>query len=345
MELFRFQNPWALLALLAPLAWCVWRRFRRRRAAGVPMASTALLAGLPRSWRQRLAWLPAALYGVAWALLTVALARPQSGEGRVRDFSQGIAIEMVLDRSGSMGNPMVYGGRRTTRLEAVKSVFAEFVFGGGDLRGRDGDLLGVIAFARYPETYCPLTLDRAAVEHGLKRLEVIPQDSPENSTSIGDGLALAVARLESAEQTLAVQQRRVEAGYRIKSKVAILLTDGQNTGSYTYSIEQAGELARKHGVKIYSIAIFGRGGFLQEPDFDTSAIEAVAKATGGLFRTCDSAQGLRDIYAEIDRLEKSSVESQRYIVRRELYRPFAAAALAALLLAVLLQRTVFRRLP
>ncbi len=355
--MFRFETPWALLAILLPLALYFWRR--RQRPPALPVADGGLFAALPTSWRVRCAWIPTALWVLSWILLTIALARPQRGTEQIRQLNQGIAIEMVLDRSGSMRYPMEYKGQRLNRLETVKAVFRDFVFGNKNakLSGRHNDLLGVIEFAHYPYTVCPLTLDHNALAFALKNIQLITEAGDENGTAIGDAVAMGVARLVSAEKTLAAQTNEDAGAYRIQSKIVILLTDGQDEGPHTRSISQAAQLAKEHGIKVYTIAMVSKNEqrLVNTPlgpismgsgqEYDTTDIQAMAATTGGIFRTCDSADALTDIYREIDRLEKSQVESLRYVSHHELYLPFTAAALAAVVLALLLQATIFRRMP
>jgi Ca-activated chloride channel family protein len=308
-----------------------------------------------RTWRSRLAPLPAAAFFIAWVLLVIALARPQASQVQIKDITRGIAMEMVPDRSGSMRENMNYGGRRMNRLETVKEIFSQFVFGDGkELKGRGNDLIGVIGFAHYPYTFCPLTLDHDALKFSLGNIELITSEGDENGTAIGDAVAMAVARLQAAEKTLAAQTSQDGAGYRITSKVIILLTDGQDEGPHTRSIPQAAELAEKYGIKVYSIAIVGGGRVINTPmgqmqlsggNYDTSQIQQLAKQTGGRFMTCDSAEDLLEIYKEIDRLEKSEMLSLRHVTYRELYFPFAAAALAAIVAGIMMNCTIFRRIP
>ena len=352
--MFRFESPWALLALLFPILLAAWWWFRPPRRVALRVATTASLGGLPRTWRIRLRWFPTALAALAWVLLTIALARPQLGQEQVRDITQGIAIEMIVDRSGSMRAPMVFHQRTQNRLETVKAVFQEFVFGdhASGLKGRHSDLLGVIAFAHYPYTVCPLTLDHDALKFALGHVELITEDSDENGTAVGDAVAMGVARLQDAERTLAAQTQQDASAYHLKSKIIILLTDGQDEGPHTRSIAESAELAKKYGIKVYTIAIVTdedrapRGFFsMGSMSYDTTDIENLAKVTGGTFHTCDSADALLDIYREIDELERSDVESIRYVTHRELYLPFLAGGLAMLLLSIVLNLTIFRRLP
>ena len=154
----RFATPWAfMLLLLIPLYLSV--HLRKRKGPVLTFSAIELLFPAGISLRQRLIQLPLLLRIVAIILLVTALARPQQGIEKVYDISHGIAIEMVIDRSSSMGEEMTMGNRRTNRLEVVKKVFEEFIHGNGSqLEGRPSDLIGLVSFARFPETVCPLTL-------------------------------------------------------------------------------------------------------------------------------------------------------------------------------------------
>ena len=347
----RFETAWALglLAVVAllPLARAAVTRVR----IGVGFPSVAVPAGITPSLRHRLAWLPAALQLLALALLIVALARPREGLEQVVDVSRGIAIEIVVDRSGSMIAPIAEDGLGPTRLEAVKEVVARFAHGdGGELGGRPNDLLGLITFARYPETVLPLTLSHETLDGFLRGVEVVA-DRSQDGTAIGDALALAAARLRVAEEALGTRD-----DYEIKSKVIILLTDGsQNAGQRTPA--EAAELAAGWGIKVYAIGI-GVGapeqtvrtplGTFRLPagqPVDAAGLQAVAERTGGLFRLAEDTESLIAVYGEIDRLEKSEVESVRYVDFRERFAPWALAALGAAVAAAVLAATVFRRTP
>jgi len=179
----------------------------------------------------------------------------------------------------------------------------------------------------------------------------------EDGTAIGDAVALAAARLQTAEETMAKQTRKNKDSYEIKSKIIILLTDGENNCGRR-SVEEAGELAAQWGIKIYAIGIGGGeayrvistplGNYRQAiplPQMDTRPLQELANRTGGLFRLASDAQSLQAVYEEIDRLERSEVESVRYVNYKELYQPFALAGLALLALAQVLNLTWFRRLP
>jgi Ca-activated chloride channel family protein len=301
---------------------------------------------------------------LALIFLCIAVARPQEGKEMVRDVSKGIAIEMVVDRSGSMSAEMDFGGRQLNRLEVSKKVFDEFVTGkreekglslGKGLSGRPNDLIGMITFARYADTICPLTLAHDALGEFLKNVKLVQQRN-EDGTAIGDALALAAARLKTAEESLKQYEQDKGKSYQIKSKIIILLTDGRaNCGKR--SPEEAAELAAKWGIKIYTIGIGGGEAYntIQTPmgeykmpiaqDMDEATLQMLADKTGGVFRVAQDADSMRAIYKEIDKLEKSQVESVRYQNYREMFLPFTLASLAFILLEVVLSSTIFRRIP
>jgi Ca-activated chloride channel family protein len=257
-----------------------------------------------------------------------------------------------------MTQEMEYDNQRMNRLQAVKKVFASFVFGDKDkkLPGRPNDLIGMITFARYPDTICPLTLGHAALRPFLESIQIVNLRS-EDGTNIGDALALAAARLQTAEETLARQNRKDANAYKIKSKVIILLTDGENNCGKR-SIAEAAELAAKWNIKVYAIGVSGGTGAnvintllgqfrvaANSAPFDTRPLQELADKTGGLFRLATDSESLVAIYREIDQLERSEVESIRFVDYKELFLPFAAAALVLLALQQLLTATVFRRIP
>ena len=278
----RFEFPWAFL-ILPLVVLLVWFSLRRRQGAGLRFSSVSIASSSGSSLRTRLRHLPLMVRVIAVVLLTFGLARPQQGREEVRDVSQGIAIEMIVDRSGSMGQEFIYERTQLNRLEAVKKIFREFVLGNGkDLKGRPNDLIGMVAFARYADTICPLTLSHGALDRFIESIQLVTRRN-EDGTAIGDGLALAAARLKTAEEllksTLAkpptpgsheqAERRRSDppAGglpakdYQIKSKVVILLTDGQNNAGKRSPIEAA-RLAKEWGIKVYAIGIGGRESFV-----------------------------------------------------------------------------------
>jgi len=350
----RFASPWALIVLLLlPLLVLVWQR--RRGGTALAFSDLSLLPA-NASWRSRLQHLPFGLRLLTLTLVILALARPQAGLEKVQETSQGVAIEIVVDRSGSMGAEMEFDGRTMTRLDVVKRVFAEFVNGNQkDLSGRPSDLIGMITFARYADTVCPLTLAHGALSGFLDTIHLVPQESPENRTAIGDALELAAARLQTAEETLARQTGAAATAYKIKSKVIILLTDGQNnTGQHTP--EEAAALAKKWGIKVYPVGV-GGGDVVKIQTLlgtrmvhtgegvDRESLTKLAESTGGIFRMAEDGAALRAFYQEIEKLEKSEVESIRYIDYKEYFIYFVLVAFCLLALEIVLGCTILRRLP
>ena len=353
-----FDMPLAFLLLIA-IPVILFFHFRKKRA-GVRFSSVKNAGRAGVSLRQRLSIIPLILRLLALAALTVAIARPQEGKEQVRDKSKGVAIEMVMDHSSSMSLVRKSGGRTMSRLDIAKEAFAEFVSGNkNDLEGRFQDLIGMVTFARYPDTSCPLTLAHGALLKFNENIKTVIPGSGEDGTSIGDGVALAAARLRTAEATLAEQLQGEESDYQIKSKVIILLTDGEDTGIGKRSPLQAAELAKEWGIRIYTIGITGENWYQQVEDafgrtvlqpvrtgyFDTSVLERMAETTGGITRTAQDIDSLRDVYREIDAMEKSEIESLRYLDYRELFLPFVFLALFFLAAEAALSATVFRRIP
>jgi Ca-activated chloride channel homolog len=361
----RFATPWALaLGLLLPvIAWPILRAALGRTGVTASMKFSAASWAAPAgsSWRARLRWLPAALRLACLALAIVALARPQKLIGQTRHSTKGIAIQVVLDRSGSMGEPMILDGEEMTRLDAVKRVLGQFVSGDGkDLSGRPGDLIGLIAFARFADTVCPLVHAHDALLELANQARLVTNRA-EDGTAIGDGLALGAARLKQAEDDIvrrsaAAGNKGVKPDFVIKSKIMILLTDGvSNAGDVTP--EQAAQLAAEWGIKIYAIGIGAGEGYqiIRTPfgdqriptgaTVDEDMLRGIAETTGGRYWAADDAQTLRDIYAEIDRLETTEVESLETSNAEELFAIPAACSAALLGLEVVLTALVFRRVP
>jgi Ca-activated chloride channel family protein len=356
----RFESPWALLVLLI-IPVLVYFYFRKKRRPGLRFSSTRNLTGLAPSLRQRFIFVPLLIRVLVLVFLTLALARPQMGKEYIKDKSKVVAIEMLVDRSSSMSAEMNFSGLQLNRLETVKRVFKEFVDGNKkDLPGRPSDLIGMVVFSRYADTLCPLTLSHEALNEFLKQTQLVNRRE-EDGTAIGDALALAAARLRSAEEELSRQNSlRLKGGEEksteIKSKVIILLTDGQNNSGKRTPLEAA-KLAREWGIKIYTIGIGGGetfqtvstifGNFKQQvaTEVDETTLSAIAEETGGLFRLAGDADALRSVYKEIDALEKSEVEVVRYMDYKELLTPFALLALFLLVLEVVLANTFFRKVP
>lgn len=353
---FRFQQPWWFLTLL-PLLLAVLVSVRRNQRGAIWYSSTALLESLPITWAQRvrrgLPWLRFA----GLALCVIALARPQHGLREFRVRKDGIAMMMCLDRSGSMAAlDFQLEGNRVNRLEAVKRVFRDFVLGDGQLAGRPDDLIGLITFGGFAEGRSPLTLDHAALAEVLKSVE-IPQPiydaagnminerflAEEQATAIGDAVMLATGRLRESAA---------------KSKVIILLSDGENTAGVVQP-DEAARAAKEFGVKIYTIGVgsTGRAPFPAENIFgrtvlvnrtvtlDEKTLKLLADTTGGRYFNARDTRALGNVYREIDKLEKTVSEGRMFTEYRELYQSLVLWGLGLLLLELVLRCTRFRSLP
>ena len=350
---------WLLLLPLAVLAWVP--RWRRRTA--IRYSDVSLLDGAGRSWVERARWIPPVLRTVGIVLLIVCIARPIKANERSQVFVEGVAIQSVIDRSGSMAAmDFELDGGRVDRLTAVKKVLSAFIEGDEDLAGRSDDLIGLISFAAYPDTASPLTLDHGHVIDAMQGVEIATTRS-EDGTAIGDALALAVERLRELDE------REDQRGRRIKSRVIVLLTDGENNAG-DIDPDLAAEIANAFDVKIYAIGVgsdgvapipgrdlFGRQVMArQRVSIDEETLTEISEATGGrYFRARDTAS-LRGIYAEIDELEKTNTEQRRYRMYRDLsvsgvdvagfpVPPLILLALLVLLLEQILVHTRFRTLP
>jgi len=353
---FRFQDPlWMLL--LVPLVALGLLAIRRQRRVAVLYSDVSLLSGLPVTMALRTKRLLPWVRLLGLALVVLALARPQHGREEFRIRTEGIAIQMCIDRSGSMqAMDFQLDGRQVNRLAAVKRVFRDFVVGKGKLPGRPDDLIGLIAFGGYAEGKCPLTLDHGALLDVLDTVE-IPEPvldargrivnrsllEEELKTAIGDAVALAVDRLKDV---------------KAKSKVIVLLSDGEQTAG-VIDPPEAAETAKTFGIKIYSIGIgstgwapfptedlFGRKVLSRQPvRLDEATLKMLAETTGGRYFNARDTQALENVYAEIDRLEKSLSEGRLYTEYRELYQYAMFPGLGLILLEILLVSTRFRSLP
>lgn len=333
---FELRDPLFLLAgLLAPLVFLL----AARSPGALRYSSVSPLGAAPRSLRARLASLPALLLAASVLLLALALAGPRTGDATSVVRRDGIAIVMVVDRSGSMqARDFVRGDTSVSRLDAVQRVFHDFV----SRPGRAGDLIGLVAFAHYADGVCPLTTDRGNLLAILDQVEIVTERS-EDGTAVGDGLALAVERLRGQEAL---------------SKVAILLTDGVNNAGVIAPL-QAAELAASHGVRVYTIGA-GTTGYAPFPvkgpagrtilrrayvEMDERTLQQIAARSGGRYFRAGDADALAEVIDEIDRLERSEVTEIRYLEYRYHHVPMVASALGLLAAGALLSASWLRRLP
>lgn len=352
-DISRLESPEALLLLVVLVPAAIFAGARRRPA--LRFSSMMVFEATSPTLRVRLAWIPTALRVLGLVCLAVALARPQHGRGETRVKAEGVAIMAVVDRSWSMTERMAYDGQQMSRIDVVKRVFREFVEGNGeDLEGRAQDLIGLVAFARYADTVCPLVRSHDVLSDLVDTVELVnpTQNNYEAGTAIGEGLALAAARLEKAEQELARAQEEegVDPDFTIKSKIIILLTDGDENMD-EIPARAAAQFCKELGIKVYAIGIAGGGeggrGFFGRPryPFDGRTIREVAQITDGLYRVVESGDALRDVYEEIDRQEKTEIESIEYTSYDERFVAWAALGAGLIVLEILLGSTLLRRSP
>lgn len=346
----------ALLVLVPVAAWALSRR--RGAGGGLSYSAAARAAALPRTWRVRLRWLPGALRLVALALLVVAIARPQETSGQRRTNTEGIALQVVMDRSGSMREPIEFEDEEWSKLEVVQRVLSAFVLGDGKgLKGRPGDMIGLIAFARFADTISPLARVHGPLVEAAKQVQVASTRA-EDGTAIGDALSLAAARLKRAEEEVARAQRGSSGRpeFTIKSKAIVLLTDGQNNAGEA-SVDEAAALCKQWGIRIYAIGVgagerfavmrglFGDQRIPVGSGIDERTLRAAAEATGGRYWPAEDGESLARAYAEIDAMEKTRIEVREFTSVRERFVPLVVAALGLVVLESLLGATVLRRSP
>lgn len=341
---WHFAYPWVLSFIaLVPLALLV-RAICWHRKTGMMSSVPSRVAVAGPSLRTLALWVPNTLIALALIALLIALARPQRIVGNTKATRDTIALQLVVDRSGSMDESVVFDGKRTNRLEAVKKVVARFVEGDGrELRGRSGDLLGLIVFGTFADTLVPLTHSHDALLEALSRVE-LPTIERERSTAIGDALMLAIGRLKASED--AMRALSEDESFALKSKAVILLTDGENRAGQ-YSPQQAAGLAKEWGIKVYIVGIRGgttSGGRFFGPtqQVNDRRMTQVAEHTGGQYWGVDRISDLEEVYARIDELERSTIEVSETTSYEELFQPYAIAGLITLLTGLFVRETLIR---
>lgn len=330
-----FAHP-ALLLLLLALPVLAWLQRRTGKRPAFLYSSTQLARGISSirqshasRWLHRLRW-------IALALLVIGLAQPRLDEGETTIRASGIDIVVAFDLSGSMSaEDFEIDGQRINRLEVARRVLHEFI------EKRPSDRIGLVAFARNAYIAAPLTLDHEFLRQNLERLSLATRD--EDGTAIGSALVAGVNRLRDVQS---------------KSKIVILMTDGQNNAGQVPPLTAA-EAAQALQIKVYTIGVgtrgeapvpyvdaFGRQRYsLQPVDIDETTLRAIAKHTGAHYYRADNTETLRSIYAEIDRLETTEIEMTRYQNYRELFSWVILPGLVLLLLQIILANTVWRTLP
>ncbi len=320
---FRLAQPLvSLIPLLVVVLWWLRQRKVKSILPSLNYSDIRLFDGLPVSWRVQCRWLPDALRWLAWCLLLVALARPQTGQNQQIIRGQGIEIVLALDISGSMENADF---APQNRLEAAKSVIDTFI------QGREFDRIGLVVFAHEAFQLIPPTLDYTVLRNALVNIELATAQGIEDGTAIGLGIASAANMLRSGTAS---------------SKVIVLLTDGANNAGDIGPITAAEALATL-GMRVYTI------GMLQPkstPDnqidgVDEDTLKSVASITHGQFYAASDLADLQNIYDQIDKLERSDIERHILVRWQEQFMLFAAGGLFLLILERVLRHSVFQVIP
>lgn len=321
--------------LLIPWGWACHRLLRRRNVRGIMFSPLGRLPENQRSWRIILAGLSPWLWILGLLLLIVAVAGPQTRWRQSRRVADAVAMQMVVDVSGSMEgldlSPRpLHPETMKTRLDVVKEVLAEFI------RRRPDDLIGLTTFAGYATTRSPLTADHNALLHILREVEIPRQaggvhDPEMLLTAIGDALASACDRLRQGEA---------------ESRIIILFSDGEsNTG--ILEPETAAGIAVELGIRVYVIGIgtdepvpyathdaFDRPTVATAPvTYDEELLKHIAQLTGGVYYNAGDTEGLEEALASINQLETTKVEHLSYFFINPLFLPWAAAACFLILTA------------
>jgi Ca-activated chloride channel homolog len=332
MSYFQFQDPWLFL-LLAIIPLLIYRTLKNRPAT-LHFSSLDSLKTLHNKGTEFLAATPLILRCLAIALLVTALARPQEGRKSTEILSAGVDILLAIDTSGSMrAEDFEKNNQPIDRLTVVKDVVSEFI------GSREFDRMGMVVFGNEAFTQCPLTLDHDILHSFLNKLEI---GVAGDSTAIGSAIGISVKRLKDLES---------------KSKVIILLTDGRNNAGNITPF-QAAEIAKTFGIKIYTVGVgtkgqapfpmntpFGQKMLMQRVAIDEEALKKIAEQTGGRYFRATDSDSLKQIYAQIDSLEKSEVKWIDHSEYRELFPLFLIPALLLLLTEIALAQTRLRRVP
>ncbi len=335
--MIHFEHPLVLL-LFIPLTLVAFWLARKGRPAAVAYSSADLVRTVAKTRRTRWGRFLPALRWVGAGLLVVALARPDTERHSAQVQASGVDVMLAIDVSGSMqardmasASP---GAEPMSRLDAAKLVVSRFV------QDRTNDRIGLVAFAGEPYLASPLTLDHDWV---LRSVERLGASELRDGTAIGSAIAVGVRRLDAQDA---------------KSKILVLLTDGQNNAGKIQP-SAAAEAAKSLGVKVYTIAVGSNGEALvpvtdekgrqqlvkARVDVDEAGMKQVAETTGGKFYRATDTASLRDVYAEIDRLEKTTRTLKSYSEKNERFAWFAVPGLFAMLAELGLSATRFRRVP
>jgi len=327
-----FKNPLFFLLLLVLVPYIVWYVLRFKQSLpSLKVPDTTKYVKAPKTFRLYLMHLPFLLRIILVSLVVCILARPQSRHSWSNTDVEGIDIMLAVDVSTSM----LAQDFKPNRVEALKEIAQRFI------EKRPNDNMGLTMFAGEAYTQCPLTTDHTVLMNLYNSVDcnMAARGIIDDGTAIGDGIMNAILRLKESQA---------------KSKVIILLTDGVNN-SGNISPQTAAEIAKKYGIRIYTIGI-GRNGMAPYPlptggtamlpvEIDEETMTKISRETGGQYFRAQKNAELDAIYQDIDKMERTKFNVKQFSRRGELYQPFALAALVALLLEILLRTVVLKRLP
>jgi Ca-activated chloride channel family protein len=322
-----FAHPgffWLFISIPLMVGWYIWKQ--KQLQGNLAMPTIRGFAMITKSMLPRFRHLSIVLRSLAMAALIVALARPQSSLSWQDTTTEGIDIVIASDISGSM----LAEDFKPNRLEAGKNIAINFI------QNRPNDRIGLVVFSGESFTQCPLTIDHSVL---VNLYADIKNGMIEDGTAIGMGLATAVNRLKDSEA---------------KSKVIILLTDGSNNSGSIPPVTAA-EIAKQFGVRVYTVGI-GTNGFAPYPvqtpmgiqyqrmkvDIDEGTLNKIATITGGRYFRATNNSALKDIYEQIDKLEKAKIDVTQYRKKTERFLPYAIIALALLSLEFLTKNTLLK---
>jgi len=335
---YLWQSSWAFMFLpvvLALFLFNLW--FFKNKSASLQFSNLNLIKKIPRGFRSRFAWLPLFILTAGLAFVILSAARPQLTDERVKRFSEGIDIMLTLDISDSM---MIEDMDPTSRIDAAKKVLIDFV------KDRPSDRIGLVAFKGEAFSRVPMTLDHDILIKNIKALDPINRNI-RDGTAIGSALALSVARIRDSTA---------------RSRVIILATDGENNMGMI-DPESALEIAKGFGLRIYTIGLgkdgesmlpiygqdpFGRSVKRYQPihsSVNDALLKKMATETGGEYYKADSGNKLKRVFENIDKLEKSKVETQTYVKYEEHYQKFLKIGIVFIFMSMFLGHTLLRKGP
>ena len=330
-----FANSAYLLLMLLVIPCVIWYVLRgRKRHAAMSVPTVSMYGGMRKSWKYYLLHIPFILEMAAIVLLSLILARPQTTDRWQDTEIEGIDIMLAVDVSTSM----LAEDLKPNRIEAAKQVASEFI------NGRPNDNIGLTIFAGEAFTQCPMTVDHAILLNMFQNVssDIAAKGIIEDGTAIGMGLANAISRLKDSQA---------------KSKVIILLTDGSNNRG-EISPTTAAEMAKSFGIRVYTIGV-GTNGTAPYPvqtaygkqyvniavEIDENVLRQIAQTANGQYYRATSNSKLKEVYDEIDKLERTKLQVKEFSKNQEEYQPLALALLLCLLAAILLKQTVLRTIP